>query len=182
MLKIRYVGRAGKGAAFAVVLGLGVALGLHADPAAARTPVTPVAGGWCGITDTGGFVRFNISSDSRYVSGIYIATERGSLVGGEGYDENPSQQIKDSKFIYRRDRTEYICDRRSSSRRPIRPEPCRRPPCPPPGCTERSTNELMVRATFTAPESARGSFTWAPDRTRTVGSYTAWPSDVAPCP
>jgi len=170
------------GIVFAGLLGCGIALGLGTPSAAARTPITPVAGGWCGITDTGGSVRFTISSDGRFVSGIAIATSRGSLVGGEGFGENPGQQIKDSKFIYRRDRTEFICDRRSNPRQPVRPAPCRRPPCAPAGCTERSVNELMVRGTFTAPESARGSFTWAPDRQRIVGSYTAWPVDVAPCP
>lgn len=168
--------------ALAALLGLGLLFGLRAAPASARTPIAPVPGAWCGITDTGGSVRFNISSDGRYVAGIAIATSRGSLVAGEGYRENPTQQIKDSKFILRRDRLEYVCDRRNRSREPIRPEPCRRPPCPPPGCDERRVNELMIRGTFTAPESARGSFTWVPDRQRVVGSYTAWPIDVAPCP
>lgn len=175
-------------AAFGLALGFtaGFGFGLWSDGAAEAAPasygVKPVPGQWCGLSRDGGRVRFQVTPDSRYITGIYADTSLGALVGGEGYNENPSQQIKGGKVIFRRDRTYWDCEERGRRGDP-RPAPCRRPPCPPPGCRERRSNELMFRVTFTDPESARGTFTWTPqERKRASGSYTAWPADVAPCP
>lgn len=172
-------------AALTAAAAAGLAFGLLRQDAAEAAPsaygVTPVPGQWCGLSRDGGRVRFEVTPDSRYITGIFADTSLGALVGGEGYNENPTQQIKGGKVIFRRDRVYYDCDDRRRGR--DRPQPCRRPPCPPPGCTERRNNEIMFRVTFTDPESARGTFTWTPqERRRASGSYTAWPADVAPCP
>lgn len=185
----------------AMVLALGIGASLPGDAAAlGRVHVVPVSGAWCGLTADGGTVRFSVLPGGKFVGDIHIASVVGSLSGSEGI-AMPQTQVAESKFIFRRDREELDCSGRSGRgsgpiigpicrqapcnppRRP--PPPCRSAPCstpPPEGCTSTSINEIMVRGTFTSPESARGTYTFQPDRRRIVGNYVAWPQAIAPCP
>lgn len=188
-------------AALAALCALGIALTRNGEVAAVGRPeVVPVSGAWCGMTDTGGSVRFSVLPGGRFVGDIHIATDRGSLSGTEGI-AMPQTQVAESKFIFRRDREELDCSGRSGrGSGPIRGPICRQAPCnpprgpnppcrsapcptpPPEGCSSTTINEILVRGTFTSPESARGTFTFQPDRRRIVGSYVAWPQAIAPCP
>lgn len=185
----------------AVTFALGIFAARHSGASAlGRGDVVPVSGAWCGLTADGGTVRFNVTTGGKFVGNIHIASVMGSLSGSEGI-ALPQAQIAESMFIFRRDREEQDCSGRSGRgrgpiigpicrqapcnppRRP--PTPCRRAPCPsrtPEGCTSTTINEIMVRGTFTSPESARGNYTWQPERRRIVGSYVAWPQAIAPCP
>lgn len=185
----------------ALMCALGIVLSQRTDvEALGRVEVVPVSGAWCGLTDDGGTVRFSVLPGGKFVGDIHIASSRGSLSGSEGI-AMPQTQVAESKFIFRRDREELDCSgRRGGGSGPIigpicrqapcnpprRPNPpCGRAPCatpPPEGCSSTTINEIMVRGTFTSPESARGSFTYQPDRRRIVGSYVAWPQAIAPCP
>lgn len=187
--------------------GAGILLAAQARQLAAqRRAPAPVPAGqnWCGLADSGGVVRFELTPDKRFVQWIEIGTERGLLTTNEGrrYDAT-KQPIVDGQFIFRRDNRETQC---TPDRSPGRPDPCRIAPCrPEPQCPrepcERTcrtveTNQLTIRGTFKAPDSVRGTYTGliehfrnperregTPSRTyRVVGSYIAWPADVAPCP
>ncbi len=185
----------------ALMSALGIVLSRRTDAVAlGRAEVVPVSGAWCGLTDEGGTVRFSVLPGGKFVGDIHIASLMGSLSGSEGI-AMPQTQVAESKFIFRRDREELDCSGRSGRgsgpiigpicrqapcNPPRRPDPpCRRAPCvppPPEGCSSTTINEIMVRGTFTSPESARGSFTYQPERRRIVGSYVAWPQAIAPCP
>ena len=146
------------------------------------------------------------SASGKKLADLTLAGVMKGDVGFEDFKTRPETleyqaQIAESMFIFRRDREEQDCSGRrgrgsgpiigpicrqapcNPPRRP--PTPCRRAPCPsrtPEGCVSTTINEIMVRGTFTSPESARGNYTWQPERRRIVGSYVAWPQAIAPCP
>lgn len=171
--------------AFALVAALGLAV---RDASAARKPApVPIAGAWCGVTDVGGSIRFDVSADGRYVGGIQVNHGGSVLSGNEGI-VNSGTGIADGLWIFRRDRDEVRCDNRGD-RRPTDPprgrDPirCNRPPCLPANCDTFRVNEIMIRGFFDASDAAHGNYTFlAPSgNRRLIGRYNAWPVSVAPC-
>ncbi|MEO8083155.1 MAG: hypothetical protein ABI780_04980 [Ardenticatenales bacterium] len=167
----------------AVVCGaaLGVTAG-HASAAKAPKPV-PIAGAWCGVTDSGGSVHFDVSADGRFVGGLTVREANSGISGSEGI-VNPTTGIADGMFIFRRDRDEYHCETRGRPQdppRPSNPPRCFRPPCPPANCDVIRVNEIMIRGTFDTSDAAHGTFTYLNGNRRETGRYNAWPASVAPC-
>jgi hypothetical protein len=194
------------GVAAIAAFAAGLLLATQAEGLAAqRRAPAPVPAGerWCGLADSGGTVRFELTPDKRFVQWIEIATERGLLTTNEDRYDMTKQPIMDAQFIFRRDNRETQC---TPSRSPGRPDPCLVAPCrPEPECPrepcERTcrtveTNQLTIRGKFLASDHVRGTYTGliehflypdrregTPSRTyRVVGSYIAWPADLAPCP
>lgn|GEM_PF-2542763 len=173
-------------AAFAVCTVLGFAV---QNASAARQPApVPIAGAWCGITDSGGSIRFDVSADGRYIGGITVNHGTGSGISGNEGISNSSTGVADGMWIFRRDREEVRCDNRGDrrptdpphGRNPIR---CNRPPCLPANCDTLRVNEIMIRGFFDASDAAHGNYTFlaGSGNRRLVGRYTAWPMAVAPC-
>ncbi len=161
-------------AATIVAITIATAAVPHAAVAAARDPIVPVGGHWCGLTDLGGPIHLRITSDGRWVESISLAgassTESGSGLG--------SIQITESKFIFR--------SRSSTSSGggsgPIRGPICRSAPCNKGGGGSVVVQESMIRGTFTSLTSMRGNFSLVEGRRRILGRYVAWPAEFAPCP
>lgn len=191
-----------------IVAALAVAMGVVGVSAgrswAQRRVPTPVGARWCGLSDTGGAVRFELTPDKMYVQNIEIQTNRGLLSTVEGYRMD-RQQIVDGQFLFRRDERSREC--KPSSPQPPGRMPCRVAPCnPEPPCTVApcspvdckfiETNVLTIRGIFTAEDSLHGTYTGIltqndQDRIRrevplkpyrVAGSYIAWPEELSPCP
>lgn len=180
-------------APLAAVAVLAVALVAWPTPAAAQfgsTEIEPIDGLWCGMTDTGGSIRFDVTPDGRFVQNIDIRTTAGTFSTSEG-DRSDLTQIKSSKFQYRDRKVTRNCSGPSSPRQPGGPSRCVRAPCrpisaPPPSqrCTTTVT-ETTIRGTFDAPDSAHGSYKLSghANQNGTLnGLFTAWPASVAGCP
>lgn len=175
---------------FVAAVALCVSLGLAVRNASAARPPAPVpiAGAWCGVTDTGGSIRFDVSADARWVGGIVVNHGTGAGISGNEGISNSSTGIADGKWIFRRDREEVRCDNRGDrrptdpprGRNPIR---CSRPPCLPANCDTLRVNEIMIRGFFDASDAAHGNYTFlaSSGHRRVVGRYNAWPASVAPC-
>lgn len=179
-IAVRHRGRIGLLAALAAA-SLAVSAG-HASAARPPAPV-PIGGSWCGVTDSGGSVHFDVTADGRYVGGLTVREANSGISGSEGI-VNPTTGIADGMFIFRRDRDEYHCQNRGRPQdppRPSNPPRCFRPPCPPANCDVIRVNEIMIRGTFDASDAAHGTFTFLNGNRRETGRYNAWPSSVAPC-
>jgi len=168
--------------AVATLAGFGL---LSSARSAAAAGVVPISGPWCGLTDDGGSIRMEVSPDGRFVNNIEVHAMKGSLSAREG-GPMPGSQIKSGKYILRQIAATLSCPSRPGPSRP--PEPCRQEPCSrtvPAGC-KSIDNTTLIRGTFEAVDSLRGSFTFTVSPTyrpkRVTGQYTAWPSSVAPCP
>ncbi len=170
------------------------------------TGITPAGPAWCGVTDQGGTVRFELTSDLRFVDWIEIrqpipAPLTISTLEGE-YRGTGRAQIAADQFIFRRDIEETECTtRRGGGSSRCTQAPCRPSRCTTPGCQggrevceTREVNEMMIRGKFKSPESVSGVYSVivedstrnqgrAPVRVdREVGTYIAWPVGTAPCP
>lgn len=196
-----------------LVLAAAFVAGLAAVPAsralAQRSSGTVVPSGtmWCGLTDTGGTVNMQLSSDLRFVEWIDIRNDKAFISTREGQFNGVARaQIADDKFIFRKDREERECepDRSRGQRERCLQAPCRpgasgggRPADPPVNCRTTQVNELNVRGRFESPDSVKGNFSAqqqievvssgrggsAVTKTRLViGNWVAWPSGSAPCP
>jgi len=163
----------------------------------------PTAGHWCGLTDAGEAVHFDVSSDARWLSGVRANTSAGNIAQSE-FGRFDRVGIHDGKWILKANDSRAIKVGNGSSRKePIRGPICRQAPCSgkdnPRQGTVYARHEFTIRGTFTNPDSMRGTFTLfseqprivgsgsrarvaGVERKRAVGTYTAWPTAVAPCP
>ncbi len=165
--------------------------------------VKPTAGHWCGLTDAGDSVQFDVSADARWLSGIRANTSAGNLSQNE-FGSFDRVGIHDGKWILRvRDSREIRISGAPSRREPIKGPICRGAPCTgkdnPRSGVVYAKHDYMIRGNFTSPDSMRGTFSLfseqprivgsgsrarvaGVERKRSSGSYTAWPTVVAPCP
>ena len=165
--------------------------------------VKPTAGHWCGLTDAGDAVHFDVSSDARWLSGVRANTRAGNIAQSE-FGDFDRVGIHDGKWILRaRDSRAIRVGGGSSRNEPIRGPICRQAPCRgkdnPRQGTYYAKHDFTIRGTFTSADSMRGTFTLISEQPRIVGSgsrarvagiekkravgtYTAWPTAVAPCP
>ncbi|MCB0215695.1 MAG: hypothetical protein H6648_06445 [Caldilineae bacterium] len=199
-----------------LVLGLGLAFALGVLAAmprpalAQRAKIVPAGTAWCGVTDAGGSVHFELSSDLRFVEWIEInqpPPKDVTISTQEGqYGGTTRAQIADDMFIFRKDRQETECRTQRPGPNPppsgrCNTAPCRPSRCTTPGCRgggevceTKDVNEMMIRGSFKSPESLSGVFSAivqdgtdtrgrAPVRIdRRIGSFIAWPQGAAPCP
>jgi hypothetical protein len=165
----------------AAVLVLAILTSAAGAPSASAADIVPVSGLWCGLTDDGGSIQMAVSPDARFVNDVEVRTTKGSVSAREG---GPliGAQVKSGKYILRQNTPTLRCDRGAD---PGRPDRCRQAPCVPAGCVQID-NLTLIRGTFEAADSLRGSFTFTISPTyrpkRVTGQYTAWPASVAPCP
>lgn len=172
----------------ATLLGLGIASFGAVSPVLAwgETGISPESGGWCGLTDDGGTIRFEATGDRRFVQDFNFHLMSGAVSIGE-QSVATRAQVKSSKFILRGSTS--AVDPGSSGTQPRRPPApggpgrCVRVPCRPiagrPGAPRPTPPEddILVRGTFEAVDSVAGTFKIG----ASVGFYTAWPARFG-CP
>ena len=177
-------------------------LGTH-ELAAQRKVTAPIPAGvrWCGLADSGGPVRFQLTEGYTSVLYISIQAKKGYITSGE---EQPyrAQPIMNGSFIFRRDRRNVECSPRQEpgercTLAPCKPQPpCTQPPCEPMICRDITTNEMTVRGKFLDPETVEGTYTGIvlvdeqardardlpPREARVTGRFIAWPEGTSACP
>ena len=197
-------------AGLVLAFAVGVLAAMPRPALAQRGKVVPVGTAWCGVTDAGGSVFFELSSDLRFVEWIEISQPPPNdltISTQEGqYGGTTRAQIADNMFIFRKDRQETECRTQRPGPNPppsgrCTTAPCRPSRCTTPGCRgggevceTKDVNEMMIRGTFRSPESLSGVFsaivqdgTDTRGRTpvridRRIGTFIAWPQGTAPCP
>jgi hypothetical protein len=158
--------------------------------------LAPESGQWCGLTDEGGTLTFEVTGDKRYVQGFHFWIPGCSLSVGE-VSLNARAQIKSAKFTLRGASEDADEDeRRTMRRQPPAPGgpgrclvvPCRPHSSAPPRAPQPSGDEnpLLVRGAFEAVDSVSGTFRVPKDGHGCgglieVGYYTAWPARYG-CP
>ncbi|MFN2115330.1 MAG: hypothetical protein ACK2T6_06420 [Anaerolineae bacterium] len=163
-----------------------LAVGLFGAPSVASawgdTGVLPESGNWCGLTDDGGTIRFEVTGDKRYTQAFELNLTGQSVAVRESNLASRAQ-IKDSKFVLRGTTAAVDPGQRTVTPRqpggparclvvPCRPTSARRTPNP-----QQPDSDILIRGTFEAYDSAAGSFKVG----ATVGYYTAWPARFG-CP
>lgn len=170
---------------------------------AQKRVTAPVPAGirWCGLADSGGPVRFQLTEGLTSVLYINIQAKKGFITSGE---EQPyrAQPIVDGSFIFRRDRRNQVCAPRQEpgdrcAIAPCKPDPpCRQAPCEPVVCRDVTTNEMTVRGKFLDPQTVEGTYTGIvlvdeqtrrdrdlpPREARVTGRFIAWPEGLSACP
>jgi hypothetical protein len=187
----------------AILLCLAVAVLGTASQASAwgERGISPESGGWCGLTDDGGTIRFEVNGDRRYVQDFTFRLPGCSISLGE-VSLTSRAQIKDSKYVLRSTmQTEEPDPRRAVPRRPPAPGSPRRcvvVPCRPNSAAaprapqpKAPALDLLVRGTFEAVDSVAGNFKLPTSGSGcsgagcsgriAVGYYTAWPARFG-CP